>query len=109
MSDETEIRISLDHASTRGRVLVGGLFDALWQPTPGDGSRPPRRDGPRIEGDVLVVPQARAREACRALFATDDPRALAIAYTLFEEMKRRGWSPTGFRPTRRGPEGTAAA
>jgi len=93
MGDDASIRISLAHASEHGVAQIRVLVDAV--PAHEGFARGGRsfhdRAIPRIEAGVLVVPRGCARETWSALFHSNDPRALAVAYRLFAEIQHRGW------------------
>ncbi len=83
-------RISLAHTTPRDRERIRVLLApppapvrSIRDDTPSDERRP------WIAGDVLMVPCDGAMETFAALSASDDLRALAVAYRLLEEIERR--------------------
>jgi hypothetical protein len=90
MSYSATYRISLASTPARDRERILEALAAL-SPAPDGaqpGAEPPAEFAPCVEDDVLLVPHARAMETYQALSASDDLRALAVAFRLLEEIER---------------------
>lgn len=91
MTHETAFRISLAQATPRERGRLEEVLASRHAPDRGTDPAAPEADErhPWIEGDVLVIPVAGAMETFATLAASDDLRALAVAFRLLEEIERR--------------------